>query len=191
MQREREGRMRHYCLRVFEAAALVAFALFALASRSRLSQTKPPSNYMSAPRPLMPAIMCYVAGQGPRRADGTIPDNFTDQVRQTLENVKSAVEAAGLTIGPRGLRPGLSGRHPSLGELDEVFASYFPKDPPARAVLGVARAARAAVCRLHAIAVRDLQGKQAVSVHEFRAKQGVLAGNVDSRPTLRLYHARP
>src|SRR4029077_8447269 len=40
----------------------------------------------------------YVSGQGPNRPDGSIPANFTDQVRQSLENIRSVVEAAGLTM---------------------------------------------------------------------------------------------
>jgi 2-iminobutanoate/2-iminopropanoate deaminase len=47
------------------------------------------------------------------------------------------------------------------GELDKVFADYFPKIPPARAVLGVARVPESPV-QIAAVAVRDLKGRQAV-----------------------------
>src|SRR6267154_3823248 len=40
----------------------------------------------------------YFSGQGPRLRDGSIPTNFVDQVRQCLENVRSVVEVAGLTM---------------------------------------------------------------------------------------------
>ncbi len=40
----------------------------------------------------------YVSAQGPRRKDGSVPMNFADQVRQSLQNIKSVIEAAGLTI---------------------------------------------------------------------------------------------
>ena len=46
-------------------------------------------------------------------------------------------------------------------ELNEVFADYFLKDPPARAVLGVARLPESPV-QITAVAVRDLNGKQPV-----------------------------
>src|SRR5260370_35256048 len=42
----------------------------------------------------------YISGQGPRRADGTTPTKFADQVRQSLDNVKRLVETAGLTLDP-------------------------------------------------------------------------------------------
>src|SRR5260370_4838499 len=40
----------------------------------------------------------YISGQGPFRADSSVPDNFADQVRQLLYNIKGVVVAAGLTI---------------------------------------------------------------------------------------------
>jgi len=40
----------------------------------------------------------YVAGQGAEAPDGMMPATFEAQVRQTLENVKAVVEAAGLTM---------------------------------------------------------------------------------------------
>ena len=40
----------------------------------------------------------YVSGQGPRRPDGTMPATFAAQVQQALDNIKSVVEAAGLTM---------------------------------------------------------------------------------------------
>src|ERR1700757_1042567 len=40
----------------------------------------------------------YVSGQGPRRPDGSLPATFEAQVRQALDNVKSVVQAAGLTM---------------------------------------------------------------------------------------------
>ena len=40
----------------------------------------------------------YVSGQGPRRPDGSLPATFAAQCRQALDNVKSVVESAGLTM---------------------------------------------------------------------------------------------
>ncbi len=33
----------------------------------------------------------YVSGQGPHKADGSTPSGFTDQVKQCLDNIKSAI----------------------------------------------------------------------------------------------------
>ena len=40
----------------------------------------------------------YISGQGPRRPDGSLPATFEAQVRQALDNVKSVVQTAGLTM---------------------------------------------------------------------------------------------
>lgn len=115
------------------------------------------------PRGVNTADYVYVSGQGPGRDDGSIPEKFPDQVRQTLDNVKKIVEAAGLTMDHVVyVQVYLEDIHRS-GELDEAFANYFPKEPPARAVLGVAKLPQPGV-QIAAIAVRDLKGKQTVSV---------------------------
>jgi enamine deaminase RidA (YjgF/YER057c/UK114 family) len=52
--------------------------------------------------PYSPGILAgdflYVSGQGARRLDGQMPDGFEEQARQCLENVKTIVVAAGLTM---------------------------------------------------------------------------------------------
>jgi enamine deaminase RidA (YjgF/YER057c/UK114 family) len=53
------------------------------------------------------------------------------------------------------------------GMLDKVFAEFFPKTPPARAVLGVARLPEPSV-QITAVAVRDLKGKQPVALPNFK-----------------------
>ena len=52
--------------------------------------------------PYSPGILAgdflYVSGQGARTPDGRMPATFEDQARQCLENIKSIVELAGLTM---------------------------------------------------------------------------------------------
>lgn len=104
----------------------------------------------------------YVSGQGPRHADGSTPTKFADQVRQCLEKVRTVIETAGLTMDHVVYVQVYLEDTARYPELNEVFADYFPKDPPARAVLGVARLPESSV-QITAVAVRDLKGKQPVS----------------------------
>jgi reactive intermediate/imine deaminase len=97
----------------------------------------------------------YVSGQGPRRQDGSTPTNFGDQVRQSLQNISSVIEAAGLTMDHVVYVQVYLQDMNQYGELNKVFADYFPKNPPARAVLGVARLPVSPV-QINAVAVRDL-----------------------------------
>src|SRR5215470_6984486 len=119
---------------------VIAAAILALASASTAwTQTAPPSGDKSAPKAVEAAGYVFVSGQGPRRADGSIPGNFADQARQALENVKSELKSFGLTTDHLVYMQVYLKDAQSLRELDEVFASFFTKDPPARAVLGVAK----------------------------------------------------
>ena len=104
----------------------------------------------------------YVPGQGPRHPDGSTPANFAEQARQSLENVKTVVEAAGLTMEHVVYLQVYLEDIRECGELNKVFAEYFPKTPPARAVLGVTRVPEPPI-EITAVAVHNLAGKQPVS----------------------------
>jgi enamine deaminase RidA (YjgF/YER057c/UK114 family) len=117
----------------------------------------------------------YVSGQGPRRQDGSTPANFADQVRQSLENVKSAVEAAGLTMEHVVYVQVYLDDMSHYEALNDAFAAYFPKMPPTRGILGVARLPEPPV-QITAVAVRNLQGKQPVTPTNFKPNKAYSAG---------------
>ena len=139
------------------------------------SQTAPASSDKSAPATIEGAGYVFISGQGPLRSDGSSPDKFADQVRQTLDNIKVALQSAGLTPDHLVYLQVYLEDTQRVRELDEVFTSYFPKDPPARAVLGVAKVPNSSI-QINAIAVRNLQGKQAVSVPGLKSNQAFSAG---------------
>ena len=117
----------------------------------------------------------YVSAQGPRGADGTTPTKFVDQVRQSLDNVKKVVESAGLTLEHVVYVQVYLEDMTHYSELNEVFAAYFPKEPPARGVLGVSHVPQPPL-QITAVAVRDLQGKQAVSAPNITTSKAYSAG---------------
>jgi enamine deaminase RidA (YjgF/YER057c/UK114 family) len=105
----------------------------------------------------------YVSGQGLHRPYGTNPPNFPAQVRQCLENIRGVVETAGLLMDHVVYVQVYLEDVNHYQELNEVFTNYFPHDPPARAVLGVAQIPGSSV-QMTAVVVRDLRGKQPVSL---------------------------
>jgi enamine deaminase RidA (YjgF/YER057c/UK114 family) len=117
----------------------------------------------------------YVSGQGPRRLDGSTPPEFADQVRQSLENVRTVVEAAGLTMNHVVYVQVYLDDMSRYEALDKAFAEYFPKVAPARGVLGVARLPEPSV-QINAVAVRDLKGKQAVELPNFKPNKAYSFG---------------
>ncbi|HEV2196043.1 MAG TPA: RidA family protein [Candidatus Acidoferrum sp.] len=148
---------------------LLSVACFLFAAAFLLVQPSSPVSQQSAPSSSeamgSPAIEAggyvYVSGQGPRRPDGSTPPKFADQVRQALENVRNVIGTLGLTMDHVVYVHVYLEDTERYPELNEVFSDYFRKDPPARAVLGVARLPEPPV-QITAVAVRDLKEKQPV-----------------------------
>jgi reactive intermediate/imine deaminase len=103
----------------------------------------------------------YISGQGPRRPDGSSPSGFAEQMRQALDNVKTVVEAAGLTTEHVVYTHIYLQDMSQYDEMNSVFAAYFGKSPPARAVLGVARLPEPPIL-INAVAVRNMAEKKPV-----------------------------
>ena len=108
----------------------------------------------------------YISGQGPHRDGGSAPADFSTQVRQCLENIRKVVETVGLSMDHVVYVQVYLEDVNHYQELNEAFANYFPHGPPARAVLGVAQVPESTV-QITATAVRDLRGKQPVSLPGF------------------------
>lgn len=105
----------------------------------------------------------YVSGQGSRRPDGSLPATFAEQARQALDNVKSIVEAAGLTMDHVVYAQVYLEDIGKYAEMNQVFAEVFAKakTTPARAVLGVAKLPEPSI-QISAVAVRNLTDVRAV-----------------------------
>ena len=119
----------------------------------------------------------YVSGQGPRRSDGTTPTQFTEQVRQALANVKGVLGSAGLSMDHVVYTQVYLQDTSRYPELDRVFAESFPESPPARAVLGVARVPEPTI-QISAVAVRDLKGREPVSLPDSAPSKGYSPGTL-------------
>lgn len=117
----------------------------------------------------------YVAGQGAEAPDGKMPATFDEQVRQTLENVKAVVEAAGLTMkNVVYTQVYLEDIH-NFDRMNRIYGQYFPDSPPARAALGVAKLAGTPV-EINAVAVRDLANRKVISVPGYDPHEPVSPG---------------
>ena len=80
----------------------------------------------------------YVSGQGPRKPDGSLPNNFHDQVRQVLDNLQTIVKSDGLTMDHVVYMQLYLEDMAKYDELKKAISEYFGKSQPAQAVLGVA-----------------------------------------------------
>jgi reactive intermediate/imine deaminase len=135
--------------------------------------------------PYSPGILVgdflYVSGQGARDRNGTLPAGIESQVRQTLENVKAVVEAAGLTLEHVVYSQVYLDDMTHYDVVERLWKEFFPKSPPARAVLGVYKLPTDTPIEINAVAFRDLSRKKLVLPAGFPSNlswtPGVMAGN--------------
>jgi enamine deaminase RidA (YjgF/YER057c/UK114 family) len=103
----------------------------------------------------------YISGQGPRRPDGTLPPEFSQQVRQALDNIQTVVKSAGLTTEHVVYLQVYLNDMSKYDEMKKALAEYFRKSQPAQSVLGVARMPEPPL-QIDAVAVRSLEDKKPV-----------------------------
>jgi enamine deaminase RidA (YjgF/YER057c/UK114 family) len=103
----------------------------------------------------------YVSAQSGQGADGGLPATFDLEARQALDKIKIILNAAALTPDKVVYTQVYLTDISKTPDLDRVFAQYFTKVHPARAVLGVARLSEGQI-QINAVAVRDANGIQAV-----------------------------
>lgn len=116
--------------------------------------------------PYSPGIMAgdflYVSGQGARDANNQFAATSLDRIRQCLNNVKSIVDAAGLTMEHIVYTQVYLHSSTSYEDMNKVWSEFFPKNPPGRATLGVHRMPTETPVEISAVAVRDLKMKKPI-----------------------------
>jgi reactive intermediate/imine deaminase len=112
----------------------------------------------------------YISGQGPRGADGALPTTFAAQVRQAVANLKSVVEAAGLTMDHVVYTTVYLTDISQYEEMNRVYSEYFGKVPPARTVLGVAALPDPPI-QINAVAARSLSEKRAIYPPSYKSDE--------------------
>jgi 2-iminobutanoate/2-iminopropanoate deaminase len=81
----------------------------------------------------------FVSGQGPVDPEtGNMPDAFPDQVRQTLSNVQTILEAAGSSLEDVVKVNAYVTDLTRFAEFNEVYREFFRHDPPARTTVATA-----------------------------------------------------
>ncbi len=104
----------------------------------------------------------YVSGQGAEDARGHVPTGEDSQLRQCFSNIKTVVAAAGLTMQHVVYVQVYLTHYSDEESLNRISKEFFPSDPPARSVMGVAKLNGTPV-EMSAVAVRDLAGKQTIT----------------------------
>ena len=87
--------------------------------------------------PLSPAVRAgnfvFVSGQVPVDANGNVvAGGIKEQTRQVLENIKAALALAGARMDQVVKTTAWLEDARDFGGFNQVYATYFPKEPPAR-----------------------------------------------------------
>jgi 2-iminobutanoate/2-iminopropanoate deaminase len=98
----------------------------------------------------------YLSGQiaiDPKTKQLTATASIEDQTRLVLENLKAVLAADGLTMDSIVSATVFLTDLTDFAKMNEVYATYFKKSPPARATVEVAHLPRSAKVEISAIAV--------------------------------------
>jgi 2-iminobutanoate/2-iminopropanoate deaminase len=100
--------------------------------------------------------MCFVSGQLPiDPATGEFAGNdIATQTKQSLENVKSILEEAGMTLDNVVKTTVLLDNIGDFAAMNEVYSEFFKADCPARAAFEVAKLPKNSLVEIEAIAVK-------------------------------------
>ncbi len=118
-------------------------------------------NTNSAPMPVGPysqaviaGDMIYCSGQlgiDPKK-NSLVSDNVSDQAEQSLKNLKCVLEMAGSSLDSVVKTTIFLTDMDDFKVVNEVYASFFKSDPPARSAIGVAELPKGAKVEIELIA---------------------------------------
>jgi len=112
-------------------------------SKSPLSQAVKAGNLM------------FVSGQVPvdSNTGQLVSEDFAIQTRKVLESLKGIIEAAGGSLRQIVKTTVFLTDMSRFQEMNEIYKTYFPEEPPARTCIGVKELPRKSQIEIEAIAV--------------------------------------
>jgi len=141
-------------------------ALMALSAFGADHKVITPANGVPPVGPYSPGVLVgdylYVSGQGSAKADGTFPATTEEQTAQTLTNVRRIVEAAGMTMEHIVYATVYLKNIAGLDDMNRAWRAAFPKNPPARVVLGVEKMPVDTPVEITVVAYRNLAAKKTI-----------------------------
>lgn len=98
--------------------------------------------------------MVYTSGNIPLRADGTlVAGTVEEQTHQVFANLKAVLEAAGSSLENVMKTTVFIKNMDEFAKINEVYATYFSSNKPARSTVEVARLPKDVAIEIEAIAI--------------------------------------
>jgi reactive intermediate/imine deaminase len=98
--------------------------------------SKQKQTFGSSDVPLSPAVragdLVYISGQVPTRDGNVVGATIEEQTKQVLENIKAALALAGCAMDDVVKCQVILQKASDFSAFNKVYATYFPKNPPAR-----------------------------------------------------------
>ncbi len=119
------------------------------------------SNAPKAIGPYSQAVLAndtlYISGQIPINPETASinSDDIKDQTHQVLKNIKAILTEAGFTLEDVVKCTCLLSNMDNFAAMNEIYASYFTTNPPARAAYGVVKLPLGVLVEIECIAVKS------------------------------------
>jgi len=96
----------------------------------------------------------FTSGQLPiHPVTGEVPPTIEEQTVQVLDNLKAIIEAAGTTMENVVKCTVYIQNMSDFGVMNQIYSTYFPTNPPARACVEISKIAREALVEIDAIVI--------------------------------------
>lgn len=152
--------MKRY-LALFLAAYGIGLATYpALKAQAPARRVIHPAKFPDTGLPYSPGIMVgntlYLAGQLGRDPATTkiVPGGIEAETRQTLANIREVLREAGMDFGNVVTVTAFIVDFKDFDAYNKVYREFFPKDPPARATVGVSALNQGGRVELQMIAMK-------------------------------------
>lgn len=96
----------------------------------------------------------FTSGQLPiHPVTGEVPATIEAQTVQVLDNLKAIIEAAGTTMEKVVKCTVYIQNMSDFAVMNQIYSTYFPKNPPARACVEISKIAKEALVEIDAIVI--------------------------------------
>ncbi|MCK4664255.1 MAG: RidA family protein [Bacteroidales bacterium] len=98
----------------------------------------------------------YISGQIPINPEtGKIPEGIEEQTEQVMKNIEAILTEAGYTFKDVVKSTCLLNDMNNFQIMNEVYAKFYPENPPARAAFGVVKLPLGVKVEIETIAVKE------------------------------------